>query len=149
MPIKQKFCLILLIVLSGLLTNCSKNIRLQPFTSDGCSMFPDQSLMHTQDWSECCYSHDLTYWRGGTEKERRIADSLFKECIIKKTNNKHLAELMYNGVRLGGSPFFPTWYRWGYGWNYMRGYKPFTQEEQKLIQIRLQEFQKETEKNRR
>ena len=129
-----------------LINGCMPKVTLRPFASDGCSMFPDRSPILKKDWYECCYEHDLAYWRGGTEEEREKADRILRDCIIKKTNNFHLAELMYKGVRIGGSPYFPTWYRWGYGWNYMRGYKTFTQEEKKLIQIRLQEFQKEMKK---
>ncbi|MEJ2545710.1 MAG: hypothetical protein P8Y99_16725 [Calditrichaceae bacterium] len=93
-----------------------------------------------EDWCECCLEHDKAYWRGGTEKERAKADSLFKECILARTQNESLAEMMYLGVRLGGSPYFPTWYRWGYGWNYRRGYAPLTSEEKEMAQKILKEY---------
>jgi hypothetical protein len=47
---------------------------------------------------------------------------------------------MYLGVRSGGHPVFPTWYRWGYGWTYGRGYKPLTGEEQKRVSKKLEEY---------
>src|SRR5258706_9019152 len=37
---------------------------------------------------------------------------------------------MYDGVRVGGHPVFPTWYRWGFGWPYKRGYARLTTGEQ-------------------
>ncbi len=86
----------------------------------------------------CCFEHDLSYWQGGTEQNRAQADSVFKQCILKKTGSKKLAELMYQGVRLGGSPWFPTWYRWGYGWKYRRGYKALTEAEKKEVRKQLQ-----------
>jgi hypothetical protein len=50
---------------------------------------------------------------------------------------------MYKGVRLGGSPYFPDWYRWGYGWNYGRGYKPLTEEELGMVKQRMEEYEHE------
>ncbi len=94
--------------------------------------------MDSTDWCLCCYEHDIRYWQGGTERERAQADSIFKQCILEKTGNRQLAELMYRGVRLGGSPAFPTWYRWGYGWNYRRGYKALTPAEKKEVRLQLQ-----------
>ena len=36
---------------------------------------------------------------------------------------------MLAGVRVGGSPFFPTTFRWGYGWEYPRFYGELSDEE--------------------
>ena len=49
-------------------------------------------------------------------RKRELADLAFKECVAKKTSNAELAELMYQAVTDWGKPYFPTWYRWGYGW---------------------------------
>jgi hypothetical protein len=38
---------------------------------------------------------------------------------------------MYEGVRVGGSPYFYNWYRWGYGWGYERKYQALTPDESK------------------
>ncbi len=125
---------LLLFVSVFLLFSCgsTKHI-LKPFHSDGCSLFPDQNLITHKDWSDCCLEHDIAYWRGGTKAQRVAADSLLRICVLKKTGSKKLADLMYKGVRIGGSPHFPTWYRWGYGWNYMRGYAPLTREERLMV----------------
>jgi hypothetical protein len=37
---------------------------------------------------------------------------------------------MLIGVRMGGSPYFVTPYRWGYGWSYGRNYQALNEEEQ-------------------
>jgi hypothetical protein len=44
------------------------------------------------------------------------------------------------GVRVGGSPYFPTFYRWGYGWPYLRGYKAISDDDKQLIKQRLEQF---------
>lgn len=122
------------------INSCSSTRTLKPFSSDGCSLFPDRSMFNEEDWCEGCVKHDKVYWQGGTEDERELADKLFKECILSKTQDEALANMMYIGVRFGGSPYFPTWYPWGYGWNYWRGYAPLTKEKKKMVQVMLQEF---------
>ncbi len=129
-----------LFIVTFLLSACNSvtTLHIKPFSSDGCSLFPDRSLMDSTDWCNCCFEHDIRYWQGGTERERAQADSIFKQCILEKTGKIKLAELMYRGVRLGGSPYFPTWYRWGYGWNYNRGYKALNKSEKKEVYLQLQ-----------
>ena len=100
-----------------------------PFTTDGCSLFPDRALMSDADWCDCCLAHDLAYWRGGTAEERATADRDLRDCVARTTGNTRLAELMYTGVRTGGGPYFLTPYRWGYGWPWGRGYTPLSSEE--------------------
>lgn len=115
---------------------------LNEFVSDGCSLFPDGTLKNRTLWCECCFNHDKAYWRGGSEEERKQADKTFRGCVLERTGNKALAETMYGGVRVGGSPIFPTWYRWGYGWKYGKGYQPLTEEEQKQVTDKLDNYKK-------
>lgn len=123
----------LVIVLLALLPiGCEQSEGLKPFSSDGCSLFPDRSLITKQDWCDCCFEHDLAYWRGGTEEEREIADLLLRECVLEKTGNEALAETVYKGVQFGGSPYFYNWYRWGYGWEYERKYQALTEAEKRM-----------------
>lgn len=110
---------------------------LADFSSDGCSLFPDRSLISEADWCACCLEHDIAYWQGGTAEERLLADRALRDCVLEKTGNAELAELMYTGVRFGGGPLFPTWYRWGYGWEYGRGYEPLNDEEKALVEEKL------------
>lgn len=129
-----------LIALSAIAVACSSDSDLRPFSSDGCSLFPDSSLVSKDDWCSCCFEHDLVYWRGGTSEEREVADSRLKDCVLGKTGNEMLATLMYEGVRLGGSPYFYTWYRWGYGWDYDRKYQALTPGERKLADKLVEEY---------
>ena len=115
-------------------------MKLSDFTSDGCSLFIDGTFEDPDLWKECCLKHDVAYWQGGTEEEREAADIAFRECVKKKTGNAELAEVMYQAVRKGGDPYFPTWYRWGYGWPIGRGYKPLTEGEKKLVKIKIDQF---------
>lgn len=105
-------------------------IELQPFTTDGCSMFPDRSRTQGKDWSCCCVAHDLAYWRGGSWAERVLADEALRQCVIERTGDRPLADLMHAGVRAGGTPHLPTSFRWAYGWGRTgRTYEPLTEEE--------------------
>jgi len=113
---------------------------IRPFSSDGCSLFPDGTLNDRNKWCDCCFQHDLGYWRGGSEKERRAADAALKACVQNRTGDESLAETMYLGVRTGGHPAFPTWYRWGYGWKYGRGYQPLSAEEKTQVKRRLSAY---------
>ena len=129
-----------LIVVVFSLTGCENGGGLKDFKSDGCSLFPDQSIITKEDWCECCFVHDLAYWRGGTEEERELADLELRDCVLEKTGDEVLAEMMYQGVRIGGSPYFYNWYRWGYGWDYERKYQPLTEGEEKLADEKLRDY---------
>ena len=47
---------------------------------------------------------------------------------------------MYEAVRVGGEPYFPTWYRWGYGWPIGRGYKKLTEKEMVMVKLKLSNY---------
>ena len=112
---------------------CTSPSGLQPFTTDGCTLFPNGTLAHKDLWLDCCIKHDYKYWMGGTEAERAKADIELQKCVAAVGEPK-TAELMLRGVRAGGTPYLPTGFRWGYGWTYFRGYKPLTDGEKKLIE---------------
>ena len=122
-------------------------MELTNFSSDGCSLFVDGTFEDPELWKECCLKHDIAYWQGGTEEERKAADIAFRECVKKKTGNSELAEVMYQAVRQGGEPYYPTWYRWGYGWPIGRGYRALTVAEKDLVKIKLAEYRKSTSIN--
>lgn len=128
------------LILPLFLMGCLSTNQIKDFKSDGCTLFPDRSLIRQQDWCDCCFEHDIAYWQGGTEAERLKADRALSDCVIEKTGDENLAELMYAGVRLGGSPYFYNWYRWGYGWGYARKYKPLTSKEKKQIEKKLNNY---------
>lgn len=106
---------------------------LAPFTTDGCSSFPDGTINDKTLWIDCCIRHDLAYWRGGTHEERLAADLALEQCVA-KLGEPDIAKLMLQGVRAGGSPLLPTPFRWGYGWPFPRDYKALTKEE--IAQVR-------------
>ena len=96
----------------------AKPIRLPDylFTTDGCSRWLDKS------WVSCCVAHDIAYWCGGSYEDREEADQLFKQCVNQKA--EMMGGLMHLGVRIGGSPWWPTPWRWGYGWKkWPKGYQ--------------------------
>ena len=111
------------------------------FTTDGCSAFPDGTVHQQTLWLDCCIKHDLAYWAGGSYDERRQADQTLNSCVT-KAGEPEIARLMLAGVRVGGSPYFPTSYRWGYGWSYPRGYQLLNEQERTDIHNKLQLFMK-------
>ena len=141
---KMKILLTMFFVIAVM--SCGKSPTLSPFTSDGCSLFPDKSIITQSNWCSCCLKHDVAYWRGGTKAERAIADLELKKCVEAKTGNAALATLMYEGVRAGGSPYFVNWYRWGYGWGYERKYQSLTPEEEARAAEILSEYYKSVQK---
>ena len=130
-----------------LTVSCDKqddDMQLNVFSSDGCSLFPDRSVITKQDWCECCFQHDVAYWQGGTEQQREQADITLKQCVLEKTGDETLANVMYDGVRFGGSPYFYNWYRWGYGWPYLnnarRKYQALTEEELEQVKRLTEQY---------
>lgn len=106
---------------------------LQPFTSDGCSMFPNGSSHQEELWLDCCQAHDAAYWAGGTLDQRDNADQTLRACVASKGETT-ISWLMLAGVNLGGSPFWPTSFRWGFGWPYLRGYQELSATEIRDVQ---------------
>jgi len=111
-----------------LLSNITFAGELKPFTSDGCSAFPDGTFRHNELWLKCCTAHDYAYWKGGTYSERLEADWALKQCVS-AVGVKEIALIMLAGVRVGGSPYFPTKFRWGYGWPYPKQYGALSEAE--------------------
>lgn len=81
-----------------------------PFRFDGCSLFPDG------DWRDCCQTHDYAYWCGGSAADRSAADERLRACVARA--RPALGRTMWLGVRVGGHPVVPTYFRWGYGHAY-------------------------------
>lgn len=130
------------ILLFGAMSAVCLADQLKPFTSDGCSVFPDGTIVQKDLWLSCCTEHDKAYWKGGTYKERIVADEALKQCVD-ALGQPTIAKLMRAGVKVGGSPFLPTGFRWGYGWDVQRGYKALSQEELELVKKMLRQSKKE------
>ena len=86
----------------------------RPFTTDGCSAWPDGTI------HACCVDHDIEYWCGGTAQMRKESDRRLGECAARREYWLH--DFVYLGVRMGGVPWLPTPWRWGYGHEYGTGY---------------------------
>ncbi len=91
------------------------NLPPHEFTTAGCSLFFDGS------WQTCCVKHDKKYWCGGTSRQRAAADHELRTCVATEASAP-LGWLMWMGVRAGGVPWMPFWFRWGYGWDYPHPY---------------------------
>jgi hypothetical protein len=89
---------------------------IKPFVTDQCTLFPDG------EWGGCCVEHDRAYWRGGTRQQRREADIELMRCVAAR-GHPWIAMVMYAGVRMGGTPWLPTAWRWGFGYKFPRGYR--------------------------
>jgi len=86
------------------------------FTTDGCSVWPDDG------WTECCVTHDIAYWCGGSAQDRTSADSALERCVA-QDSSQGMGEIMRVGVSAGGVPWAPLPWRWGYGYPWPRGYE--------------------------
>lgn len=128
------------VLLLFLFSGCKSVHTISDFQSDGCTLFPDSVLIVQEDWCDCCFEHDIQYWQGGTEEQRSQADLAFRDCIEQKTGSEELAQIMYSGVRIGGSPYFYNWYRWGYGWDYKRKYKALSDKEKEQVAAKLEKY---------
>ncbi len=76
----------LFLTCSSLLVGCSEeqSTNLAHFSSDGCSLLMDGTFENPELWKECCLTHDIAYWKGGTEENRHEADLAFKARVEKK-----------------------------------------------------------------
>lgn len=130
LPIRFHFVALLATVVGA----CSgtESVRPRPFTTDGCSAFPDGTPAQSRLWLNCCIRHDFAYWAGGTYEDRKRADNDLETCVT-RVGEPEIAGLMLAGVRVGGTPFLPTRFRWGYGWPYPRGYRELTESERSLV----------------
>jgi hypothetical protein len=87
----------------------------RPFRFDGCSFWLDS--FGGASWRACCQAHDYAYWCGGPAAARSAADAALGRCVAAETNAAYGA-LVRAGVRAGGHPLVPMYFRWGYGHAY-------------------------------
>jgi len=129
---------LVLIILCGLSSSfvLADASQLKPFTSDGCSLFPDGTIKKQNLWLHCCIAHDIDYWQGGTKDQRLASDKRLRSCVA-RVGKSGIATLMLAGVRVGGTPYLPTSFRWGYGWTYPRFYKSLSLQELNLVNQQL------------
>ena len=135
---KRLFAYLSLLLIAPYITLSAEDTSssLKPFTTDGCSSFPDGTLSQQSLWVNCCIRHDLAYWKGGTETERYNADKELESCVA-NVGKPEIAKIMLAGVRVGGSPIFNTPFRWGYGWPYRGKYAALTKADKLEIKQKL------------
>ena len=90
-----------------------------PFPDDGCSCAPDGNFR------SCCEAHDKAYYQGGSKQERLAADRALRECIRIK-GHTIVDDIYYFGTRIGGVPWLPTPWRWGFGYPYKKGHRGYS-----------------------
>jgi len=129
-------------MLTGLLCiyGCDTDTKsaLSPFVSDGCSAWPDGTLAQKDLWLKCCEVHDVAYWQGGTRLARLEADEALERCVA-DIGEPAMGVVMLAGVRVGGSPWWPSSFRWGYGWPWPRGYGELTNAEREQVARELKQ----------
>lgn len=127
---------ILIICLTFLLSvpvySQEQTVELKPFVSDYCSAWPDGKKEDPTQWADCCFTHDMHYWIGGTEEEKKESDKGLKQCV-KLSGASLNSFIMYIGVRIGGKPGDADW-AWGFGYGSAYEYRKVPAEE--LIKAR-------------
>ena len=140
----SSLCLVWMLLTSSCSTvqtqSAKSPIPLKPFSTDGCSLFPDGNCQEKNLWRDCCIDHDKAYWQGGTRADRRQADAELERCVCEKSGNPALAKVMHDAVQLFGTPASPMWYRWAYGWTDGRKYQALTPRERHQVQQYLDEY---------
>jgi hypothetical protein len=94
---------------------------LPPPYRDGCSggmsFFYRNVLGQVPAWEGCCDAHDKLYGPGGTSDMRAAADRGLYECVA-ASGHTIAAGFMWAAVKVGGQPFFPFGWRWGFEKDY-------------------------------
>ncbi len=87
----------------------------KPFVSDGCTMWPD--ITNGKNIYEACFLHDLKYWCGypGEDIARLQADAELMMDVARIRDSIKMAELMFHGVRRGGTEHLKLAFSWGFG----------------------------------
>lgn len=85
------------------------------FVSDGCTMWPN--ITGGISIYEACFLHDLKYWCGqpGDDVARLKADAELMIDVSRIRNSVKMAEIMFHGVRRGGTELLKQHFSWGFG----------------------------------
>ena len=85
------------------------------FSSDGCTMWPDNT--GGKNIYTACFLHDLKYWSGYPDEdvERLVADAELMIDVARIRQSTKMAEVMFHGVRLGGTDKLKQAFSWGFG----------------------------------
>ncbi len=92
-----------------------QNPPVKTFVSDGCTMWPD--ITSGISIYEACFLHDLKYWCGhpGEDVDRLKADAELMIDVSRIRDSVKMAEIMFHGVRRGGTEHLKHAFSWGFG----------------------------------
>jgi len=85
----------------------------KPFASDGASGCPEflSAMVY-----EAAFLHDICYYLGGTEDQRKSADREFRNNLMFLHSLPiSVAKFMYKAVRIGGQEELRFSWHWGFG----------------------------------
>lgn len=117
------FSVLVLSIFATLSLNANDNLynsepefaTLKEFETDGCTLFIEGPTSKPDLWAHCCFEHDLRYWFGGTEEDKKHSDRELKACV-KEVAGNFWANIIYSGVRVGHLSPVKFKYVWSWGW---------------------------------
>lgn len=88
---------------------------INPFKSDGCSKW--LYTWNVYDLNPACCLQDLKYWAGYPDDavERLIADAELVIDVARLLKETCMAEITFNGIRVGVHPAIKCSFPWGFG----------------------------------
>lgn len=95
--------------------------KLEPFRTDGCSTYLG---VKAESWTECCISHDFSYWVGGSTQDKQRADAQLINCLRTKGKPGQIAAQVFERASARFSQS-----RWGSRWNPPRPDLPLSEDE--------------------
>lgn len=121
--------LIILLCLFTLNLWAQTETALKPFVTDYCTLYVEGTRAQPNLWRHCCEEHDLYFWSGGSEEDKKNADLGLKSCVA-KTGATTQSVLIYTAVVLGGhSPIHIKAKEWGNAWEGRPRYLTLTESE--------------------
>ena len=73
--------------------------------------------------AECCPGYDEKYAYGGNRESRKAADYQLKSCALEHGIEEKSATVLFYTARRLGTPYIDTPWRWGYGYDFGKGYR--------------------------
>ena len=87
------------------------------FVYDGCTFFVDSLL--GSDFNQVCLAHDIAYWYGGNEEEKKLADKILSDGMKREGIAGMFVHFpAYIAVHLFGDSVLTRSVNahWGFGW---------------------------------
>lgn len=114
-------------------TYASEPEVLKPFSTDYCTKYPEGTRAQPELWKHCCLEHDLYFWAGGLQADRRVVDLQLRSCV-EATGALNHARLIYAAVTVGGSsPVRFKTKQWGNAFVERPRYQALSEAETRLL----------------